>query len=645
MATLQITKVGYDAILDAQSNGYKLSVTTVKFGNGTNYKPTELDEDLHGSILWSGPIANCDVISAEVLDFLCICPESLTTTTVLIGEIGLYLSTGELFALGCYNYPLSKAPNERFKTHALVLSPYLSSTIDLTLTWTMSLPRVNYYGDLPNPERNGDNAYIINHGFTASGFVRPAMVTRYMITDTGPLAWSLVNGNIYYKGPVSVVSKNSFTLINSPITNIPPDIIDFAFVYVYAGTGRTQCRAVSYNATTQTFDTLYEDFSVSVASSVSPESTTACDTSAATSTTSLTVTNLDSTSQVMIWTAARLDDGSGLIYQARWDATLGYPSSPLRGQYWVISKAGILNGVCYQVNDWLVYHGDGVWDRVDNTELPYMLYRGDWDASYGTAPPQKPITYYWENLRQGHYWVISKAGTIAGVYYNAYDWIVWAGTKWLRINNLAGINPADGHGHGFDADKLDGYHAGNALNQIPINNKELCEGLNADMIDGYHYTDLLPTGAILMWTASAPPKGFFMCNGQAVSRTDYKNLFMVIGTSYGDGDGASTFNVPDMTDLFPRGWVQGKGILPNRELGSVEEDSIKKHNHFTVAKVYGNNEVSETLPVAYCSNSGGDTEYSMNSAPNTVATIGVSSDTGGTETRPKSIALPFIIKY
>ena len=58
--------------------------------------------------------------------------------------------------------------------------------------------------------------------------------------------------------------------------------------------------------------------------------------------------------------------------------------------------------------------------------------------------------------------------------------------------------------------------------------------------------DFVPVGAILGWTVGvAAPTGFLTCNGAAVSRTDYADLFAVVGTAYGVGDGVTTFNVPN----------------------------------------------------------------------------------------------------
>ena len=62
-----------------------------------------------------------------------------------------------------------------------------------------------------------------------------------------------------------------------------------------------------------------------------------------------------------------------------------------------------------------------------------------------------------------------------------------------------------------------------------------------------------PIGSILPFGGTTAPNGFFLCQGQALSRTDYKDLFDVIGTSFGIGDGSTTFNLPDLRGEFLRG--------------------------------------------------------------------------------------------
>jgi len=61
------------------------------------------------------------------------------------------------------------------------------------------------------------------------------------------------------------------------------------------------------------------------------------------------------------------------------------------------------------------------------------------------------------------------------------------------------------------------------------------------------------TGTILPWSAASLPTGFLECAGAAVSRSTYSALFAIIGTTYGAGDGSTTFNTPDLQDNTPIG--------------------------------------------------------------------------------------------
>lgn len=68
------------------------------------------------------------------------------------------------------------------------------------------------------------------------------------------------------------------------------------------------------------------------------------------------------------------------------------------------------------------------------------------------------------------------------------------------------------------------------------------DGANLQDVEGVN------TGIVLPWSNGTAPDGFLECNGAAVSRTTYATLFGVIGTTWGVGDGSTTFNVPDFTD-------------------------------------------------------------------------------------------------
>jgi len=68
------------------------------------------------------------------------------------------------------------------------------------------------------------------------------------------------------------------------------------------------------------------------------------------------------------------------------------------------------------------------------------------------------------------------------------------------------------------------------------------DGANLTGIEG------IPTATIVPWSDSSVPTGFLECNGAAVSRSTYADLFAIVGTTYGSGDGSTTFNVPDLQD-------------------------------------------------------------------------------------------------
>ena len=68
--------------------------------------------------------------------------------------------------------------------------------------------------------------------------------------------------------------------------------------------------------------------------------------------------------------------------------------------------------------------------------------------------------------------------------------------------------------------------------------------------DGGNLSDVegVNTGIVIPWSSASVPSGFLECNGAAVSRTTYSALFAVVGTTWGAGDGSTTFNLPDLED-------------------------------------------------------------------------------------------------
>jgi len=96
-----------------------------------------------------------------------------------------------------------------------------------------------------------------------------------------------------------------------------------------------------------------------------------------------------------------------------------------------------------------------------------------------------------------------------------------------------------------------------------------------------------PRGMISPFAMASAPTGWLSCDGSAVSRTTYSDLFAVIGTTWGSGNGSSTFTLPDLRGAFLRGTgSHGTSNMANGSdfagpsVGSFENDSIEHHSHF-----------------------------------------------------------------
>lgn len=96
---------------------------------------------------------------------------------------------------------------------------------------------------------------------------------------------------------------------------------------------------------------------------------------------------------------------------------------------------------------------------------------------------------------------------------------------------------------------------------------------------GIPINQLVPSGAVQYFAMDTAPSGWLKADGSAVSRSTYSSLFSAIGTTFGSGDGSSTFNLPDLRGEFLRGWDDGREIDDGRSFGSFQEDEIKSHTH------------------------------------------------------------------
>ena len=140
----------------------------------------------------------------------------------------------------------------------------------------------------------------------------------------------------------------------------------------------------------------------------------------------------------------------------------------------------------------------------------------------------------------------------------------------------------------------------------------------------------VPVGSIqaLAYVPGAPISGWLYCDGDAVSRSTYADLFAAIGTTYGVGDGSTTFNLPDLRGVFLRGLDDGKGYDSGRAIGTYQADDNKAHTH--------------TVSV-YRQEGGGS--FSISSSPGNAESASATTSSNGTEARPKNIAIHYLISH
>lgn len=118
---------------------------------------------------------------------------------------------------------------------------------------------------------------------------------------------------------------------------------------------------------------------------------------------------------------------------------------------------------------------------------------------------------------------------------------------------------------------------------LTVASTTVVSNLNADTVDGYHGSDLLtPAGAIVAYGGASAPSGWLLCDGSAVSRSTYAGLFAVLSTTYGVGDGSTTFNVPNLQQRFPLGKAaSGTGATLGGTGGAID------HTHTNYAHYHG----------------------------------------------------------
>jgi microcystin-dependent protein len=145
----------------------------------------------------------------------------------------------------------------------------------------------------------------------------------------------------------------------------------------------------------------------------------------------------------------------------------------------------------------------------------------------------------------------------------------------------------------------------------------------------------VPSGSVMAYMSNTGlPAGWLECNGANVQQSAYPGLFAAIGSVYNDGGTpGGYFKLPDLRGEFLRGWDNGRGVDPSRGFPSSQADALKAHTHGLNFDLYDENGVTINHIASGGPNLPIDTTFT-----------GTTGSTGTTETRPRNVAVVYMIK-
>ena len=258
--------------------------------------------------------------------------------------------------------------------------------------------------------------------------------------------------------------------------------------------------------------------------------------------------------------------------------------------------------------------------------------------------------------------------TNTGIYFSAADTldIATGGTRrahfdsnGITIRDRKALRFRDTSNSNFVALRAPDNAASDITLTLPSSDGNANDVLQSDGSGNLSFAALpqaVPTGSVHMMATTTAPSGYLKCNGAAISRTTYADLFAIIGTAHGAGDGSSTFNVPDLRGEFVRGWDDSRGVDSGRNFGSAQSHQNAQHDH-TATATSTVTDPGHFHDVPYSNSDSGDGVIEESGTgfsgvePTNSATTGISVSTsvsiansGGNEARPRNIAMMYVIK-
>jgi microcystin-dependent protein len=198
-----------------------------------------------------------------------------------------------------------------------------------------------------------------------------------------------------------------------------------------------------------------------------------------------------------------------------------------------------------------------------------------------------------------------------------------------------------------------GSITGSGTNITSLNATNITTGTLAVTLGGTGTNDAF-AGMVVYFAVSTVPSGWLSCDGSAVSRATYALLFSRIGTTWGVGNGSTTFNIPDLRGEFIRSWDAGRGVDTGRTFATAQSAAMLNHTHSGTTSTdpgHTHNIQLTTDGGANGAANGNNGQVAANlstgigGAHSHTFTTGNPSTGGSTETRPRNVSLLACIKF
>lgn len=330
--------------------------------------------------------------------------------------------------------------------------------------------------------------------------------------------------------------------------------------------------------------------------------------------------------------AFRADLNNALAAIVSQNSGAAEPSTTFAYMRWADTTAGVMKMRNGANSAWItLYQLDGEWTSIaleNGTAAAPSLYFKDSGTDTGVYSSGTDALDF------------ATGGTRRVGISSAGDVTIYGGN--VTLNTQGPLRFADSDSSNWVAFQAPATVSSNVTWTLPSQDGLAGHSLCTDGAGNLSFTaGAIPTGTIIWQPGSAAPTGYIKANGASLSRTTYAGLWTYAQASgnlaasedakqagqFGPGNGSTTFTIPDLRGEFVRGWDDSRGVDSGRAIGSAQVDDLKSHFHTGAIGSFG-----------LVSNSPLQNVQCASSSTNT-------GSTGGTETRPRNVALLACIKF